>query len=189
MENALATGLKGQFLLAMPGLNDPNFEKSVTCMSEHTPQGALGIVVNRVHSAISVKDICQELKIECREDLAGVPVHIGGPVHINEIFVLHGAPFGWEGCLPVTDEIALSNTLDILKAIGCGDGPSAYLISLGCAGWGPSQLEGEIMQNAWLTTPASAETIFQVPVENRWETAVRSMGIDPSLLTDTAGHA
>lgn len=189
MEETFASGMKGQFLMAMPGLNDPNFAKTVTCISEHTEQGAVGIVINRVHFSINAFDICHELNIECRSDLQKVPVHIGGPVNGNEIFVLHGPPFGWEGCLMITSDIALSNTLDILTAIAAGNGPEAYLISLGCAGWGPAQLEEEIMQNAWLTSPLSADIVFQVPVEKRWEAAVKAMGIDPVLLSDSVGHA
>ncbi len=189
MDDTFASGLKGLFLMAMPGLTDPNFAKTVTCISEHNQEGAVGIVVNRVHFALTAQDIFRELKIEARDDMQKVPIHIGGPVHINEIFVLHGSPFDWKGCLMVTNDIALSNTLDILTAVAAGNGPESYLISLGCAGWGPTQLEGEIRQNAWLTSPVSADIVFQVPVEERWEAAVKAMGIDPALLSDAVGHA
>ena len=118
-----------------------------------------------------------------------IPIHIGGPVNINEIFVLHGPPFDWEGCFHVNPSIAMSNTIDILSALSLGKGPESFIISLGCAGWGPGQLENEIKQNAWLTSSILVEIIFDTPVELRWQTAVERLGIDPTLLSDTAGHA
>lgn len=181
--------LKGQFLMAMPGLVDPNFHQTVTCMCEHNSQGAMGLVVNRVHHALTAKDIFEELKIESTPRAAKVPIHIGGPVHIGEIFVLHGVPFDWQGSLRITPNLAMSNTRDIIESIASGRGPNSYIIALGCAGWGPGQLESEIKQNAWLTVPVFEENIFAMPVENRWEEAVRKMGIDPALLSGAAGHA
>jgi putative transcriptional regulator len=181
--------LKGQFLIAMPGLTDPNFYQTVTVICEHTAEGAIGIVLNRVHSSLSGKDIFEELKLDLVSGAESIPIHIGGPVNINEIFVLHGPPFDWEGCFHVSPTIAMSNTIDILSALSRGKGPESFVISLGCAGWGPGQLENEIKQNAWLTSSVFVEIIFDTPVELRWQTAVERMGIDPSLLSDTAGHA
>jgi putative transcriptional regulator len=181
--------LKGQFLMAMPGLVDPNFRQTVTCMCEHNSQGAMGLVINRVQNALTAKDIFEELKIEYTPGAEKIPIHTGGPVHIAEIFVLHGPPFDWEASLKITENLALSNTRDIIEAIALNRGPQSYIIVLGCAGWGPGQLEAEIKQNAWLTVPVFEENIFDITVENRWEEAVRKMGIDPVLLSDTAGHA
>ena len=181
--------LKGQFLLAMPGLVDPNFYQSVTCICEHNDSGAMGIIINRVHHSLTALDIFEELTIEHTPDRASIPVHLGGPVHIGEIFVLHGPPFNWEASLMITPTLAMSNTRDILEAVAMARGPRAFIISLGCAGWGPGQLEAEIKQNAWLNHPIFEENIFDMPVETRWEEAVRKMGIDPILLSDTAGHA
>jgi putative transcriptional regulator len=181
--------LKGQFLMAMPGLVDPNFHQTVTCMCEHNSQGAMGLVVNRVHYALTAKDIFEELKIEHSPKAEKIPIHIGGPVHIAEIFVLHRPPFDREASLKITHNLAMSNTRDIIESIALGKGPDSYIIALGCAGWGPGQLEAEIKENAWLTVPVFEENIFEMPVENRWEEAVRKMGIDPALLSDTAGHA
>jgi putative transcriptional regulator len=181
--------LKGQFLMAMPGMVDPNFQQTVTCMCEHNSQGAMGLVVNRVQNALTAKDIFEELKIEYSPEAEKIPIHTGGPVHIAEIFVLHGPPFDWEASLKITQNLALSNTRDIIESIALGKGPHSYIIVLGCAGWGPGQLEAEIKQNAWLTVPVFEENIFEITVENRWEKAVRKMGIDPALLSDTAGHA
>lgn len=181
--------LKGQFLMAMPGLMDPNFYQTVICISEHTEAGTLGIVINRVHPSLSAKVVFNELNIACIPETESIPIYIGGPVHLGEVFILHGPPFDWHGCLRVTHFLAMSNTLDILKAIALGTGPKSFIIALGCAGWGQGQLEAEIKQNAWLTGPIIKEIIFDIPVDLRWEEAVKEMGINPMLLSDKAGHA
>ncbi|MFC1815050.1 YqgE/AlgH family protein [Thermodesulfobacteriota bacterium] len=181
--------LKGQFLMAMPGLGDPNFFQTVTFICEHTQVGAVGIIVNRVHSSLTAKNIFEELTIEYILSAASISIHFGGPVHMDEIFVLHGPPFDWEGCLVITPSVAMSNTIDILEALAMGRGPKSFIITLGCAGWGPGQLEDEIKKNAWLTGAVSEEIVFDIPIETRWEVAVKKMGIDPTLLSNTAGHA
>ena len=180
---------KGQFLIAMPGLADPNFYQSVTCLSEHNPKGAMGIVITRVHPEINAKMIFDELQISTLTGVDKIPVYIGGPVHMNELFVLHGAPFNWEGSMMVNRELALSNSRDILNAIAMGRGPKAFIVALGCAGWGPGQLEREIRSNAWITGPYSPDIVFQMEVDRRWEAGMQKIGIDPVLLSDTAGHA
>jgi len=189
MENTIPASLKGHFLIAMPGLLDPNFFQTVTCISEHTSAGAVGIVVNRVHPVLSAKAIFDELEIAYQSEVADIPIHIGGPVHVGEVFILHGAPFEWTGCFQVTPLLAMSNSRDILEAIAMGRGPESFLLALGCAGWGQGQLESELGQNAWLTSPVVGEIIFSTRVETRWEEAVRRMGIDPAVLSTTAGHA
>ena len=181
--------LRGQFLLAMPSLIDPNFHQTVTSICEHNENGAMGIIINRVHHSLTAKDIFQELNIEHAPGSDTIPIHLGGPVHLGEIFVLHGPPFEWEATLMITPSLAMSNTRDILEAVAMCRGPRAFIISLGCAGWGPGQLESEIKENAWLNSPIFEENIFEMPVESRWEEAVKKMGIDPTLLSDTAGHA
>ena len=189
METGYPGTLKGQFLLSMPSLVDPNFHQTVTCMCEHNAEGAMGLVVNRVHDVLTAKDIFEELRIDYTSGMESVPIYIGGPVHIAELFVLHGPPFDWEACLRITSSLAMSNTKDIITSIALGKGPESFIIALGCAGWGPGQLEAEIKENAWLTYPIFEENIFKMPVETRWEEAVRKMGINPNLLSDTAGHA
>ncbi|MGD8881346.1 MAG: YqgE/AlgH family protein [Desulfobacterales bacterium] len=189
MEKEYPGTLKGQFLLSMPSLVDPNFHQTVTCMCEHNSEGAMGLVVNRVHEALTAKHIFEELKIDHSKGAEFIPVHMGGPVHITELFVLHGPPFDWEACLKITPTLAMSNTKDIIESIAFGKGPDSFIITLGCAGWGPGQLEAEIKENAWLTYPIFEENIFKLPVEKRWEEAVKKMGINPTLLSDTAGHA
>ncbi len=181
--------LKGQFLMAMPSLADPNFFQSVTCLAEHSPKGAMGIIINRVHPEINAGMVFDELKIPPPANAQKQPIYIGGPVHVSELFVLHGTPFGYTGCMMISDSLALSNSRDILEAIGEGRGPGDYIISLGCAGWGPGQLESEIRSNAWITGPFAEDIVFRVEVESRWEAAMQEIGIDPALLSGTAGHA
>lgn len=189
MNDTFSQSLKGQLLIAMPELLDPNFYQTVTCLSEHTKEGAVGIVVNRTHGSITSGMIFKELGIEFLEPYADLPVYIGGPVHINEVFILHSAPLQWEGSLVVNDGLALSNSLDILEAIAKGKGPEFFLIALGCAGWGPGQLEYELSRNAWLTAPYEQDVVFEIPLEKRWETALRKIGVDPEMLSGSAGHA
>ena len=175
--------------MAMPSLADPNFRHSVTCISEHTPEGAVGIIVNQIYPQLNAKMIFDELGIECHDQSALIPIHIGGPVHSNELFVLHADPLNWSGHLMINEDLGLSNSRIILEGIGRGQGPRAFIIALGCAGWGPGQLEWELMQNAWLTLPCTPEIIFELPVEERWDSAIRRLGIDPDLIIETAGRA
>ncbi len=189
MATTTAASLKGQFLTAMPGLADPNFSQTVTCICEHNENGAMGIIINRVQASVSGQDVFEELGIDFAPGAQSIPIHIGGPVHLGEIFILHGPPLEWEASLLITPSVAMSNTRDILEAIAMKKGPPSFMISLGCAGWGPGQLEAEIRENAWLTSPIFDDNIFKLPVELRWEEAVKRMGINPTLLSDTAGHA
>lgn len=185
----MAGDLKGHFLMAMPGLLDPNFHQTVTLICEHSQDGALGLVINRRHAFLTCAEIFKELKIEYAPAAALSPVYIGGPVHGGEIFMLHGPPFAWEACLMISPTLAMSNSRDILEAIAVNRGPDAFMVCLGCAGWGPGQLEAELRENAWLTFPAQEEIIFDAAVEDRWERALKRMGIDPSLLSATSGNA
>jgi putative transcriptional regulator len=180
---------KGHLLMAMPMLMDPNFRQSVTCISEHTDEGAVGVVVNHVYEGLDGKMIFDELDITCGHQAESIPIYIGGPVHTNELFVLHGPPLEWTDSLIVTDDLALSNSRAILEAIARGDGPRDYVVTLGCAGWAPGQLEWEMGQNAWLVTPYSRDIVFDIPPAERWEGALRRLGIDPHALSGTAGHA
>ncbi len=189
MEDNYQGFFKGQFLIAMPAMTDPGFFQTVTCISEHTSEGAVGIVINRPHPKISGKDIFDELGIEYIPETESIPIYIGGPVHVGEIFILHGPPFNWEGCLIVTPDLAMSNSRDILDAIAIGRGPESFIVSIGCAGWGKDQLESEIKANVWLTCPVSEKIIFELPVEFRWEEAMKKMGINPAQLSGKAGHA
>jgi putative transcriptional regulator len=183
------TSLKGHFLIAMPNLLDPNFFQTLTCICEHTLEGALGLVVNRVLPDLTCGTVFQELGLKSIPQRDSLPVYLGGPVHKGQIFILHGPPFEWEGIHPVTPSLALSNSREILESLALGKGPETFLLTLGCAGWGPGQLESEIMANAWLTCPVNENILFKTPVEQRWEQAAKFIGVDLNSLSDTVGHA
>ncbi|MBI5844612.1 MAG: YqgE/AlgH family protein [Deltaproteobacteria bacterium] len=183
------TSLKGHFLISMPNLSDPNFSSTVTCICVHNHEGAFGIVINRTLPGGTLRDVFKELGLPAVPETADHPVHIGGPVHPGHVFVLHGLPFTWDATIPVTDTIAMTNSPDILEAIAGGFGPRRFLVVLGCAGWGPGQLECEIVENSWLTCPASDDILFSAPLSDRWDRAARSLGIDPRLLSENSGHA
>lgn len=188
-EKEFQGSFKGHFLIAMPSLADPNFSQTVTCICEHTAEGAVGLVINRVHPELTMEPVLKELNLESVPKVESLPLHLGGPVHPSQIFVVHGPPFGWEACRPVTPSLALSNSKDLLESLAKGQGPESFIITLGCAAWGHGQLESEIMANAWLTCPASETVLFETSVDKRWEKAARLMGIDLKFLTGVAGHA
>jgi len=181
--------LRGQCLMAMPSLLDPNFHRTVTCLSEHNERGAMGLVINRPHAVLTAADIFKELSVPTRVDAESIPIYLGGPVHADEIFILHGEPFGWQGCHRITDSMAMSNSLDLLHAIANGGGSSPFLITLGCAGWAPGQLEAEIAENTWLTGIVDETILFAEPAESKWDRAMKAIGVNPLGLSRNAGHA
>lgn len=185
----LFESLKGQVLIAMPDLGDPNFSKTVTLICEHNQNGALGLIINRPHPMIITEQIFNEFKMAVHEGTGKDSIYMGGPVQLDEIYILHGPPFDWRGTMQITRTLALSNTIDLLEAMAVNVGPSKTKMMLGCAGWGPGQLEQELMQNAWLTQIASDELVFATSHEECWEKAVRSLGIDPLLLSSGSGSA
>ncbi|HFD80129.1 MAG TPA: YqgE/AlgH family protein [Gammaproteobacteria bacterium] len=181
--------LTNQFLIAMPGLEDPNFYHSVTYLCEHNEDGALGLVINRPLD-MQLGEILQQLQVEHVEPEARqIPVYLGGPVQQERGFVLHEPLGDWDATLRVTDRIGVTSSLDILAAIARNEGPERMLITLGYAGWGAGQLEREMAENAWLSGPANPEILFDTPYEERWKAAAASLGVDLDLLSGEAGHA
>ena len=188
-----ATCLTGHLLIAMPAMQDPNFVRTVTYICEHSDQGALGIVINRPLD-MDLGAIFDQLALEPADpDLARQPVLQGGPVHQERGFVLHepaeasGREF--DATLAVTDAIRVTTSQDILTAMARGQGPKRALLALGYAGWGAGQLENELVQNAWLSVPASPRIIFDTPFEERWRESARLLGIDLNTISNQAGHA
>ena len=178
-----------QFLVAMPGLLDPNFNHSVTLLCEHNDQGALGLVINRA-TDLKLADMLEHMKL-AHPSLDPVHlVHWGGPVQTERGFVIHTDPGAWESTLKVADELYITTSKDILGAIGRGEGPKRFLVALGYAGWAAGQLEHEIKENSWLNTPVDGAILFESPVAARWEAATRLLGVDVTQLTaGPAGHA
>lgn len=181
--------LSHQFLLSMPTLEDPNFQRTLSFICEHSEHGAMGLVVNRP-MALTVGEVLQHLGIEpSAPQVARTPVHFGGPVETERGFILHDREQQWEGTMPLSETVALTTSRDILEAMARGEGPRNALVTLGYSGWGAGQLEDEIAQNAWLTCPASDEILFHIPAEERLAAAAAQLGIDLDLMSSDAGHA
>lgn len=184
-----APDLTHHFLIAMPSLADPNFSRTVTYLCQHNAEGALGIVINRP-TDIRLGELLQHLELpDASPAVTSRPVLLGGPVQRERGFVLHRDARDWDASLPIADGIILTTSKDILAAIAEGTGPDAYVVALGYAGWGPGQLEQEMAENAWLNGPASAEVLFELPYEERWQAAASLLGVDMTLLSTTAGRA
>jgi putative transcriptional regulator len=183
-----ATNFTNQFLIAMPALSDPNFFHSVTLICEHNADGAMGIVVNHPMD-ITLNAVFEHMQIASHEPVGDAPVYSGGPVQPDRGFILHQPVGDWSSTLRIGDEVAVTTSRDILEALAEGQGPERFLAALGYAGWGPGQLEQEIADNTWLTTPADSDILFALPAAQRWQAAARRLGVDLNLLSGEAGHA
>jgi putative transcriptional regulator len=172
MADESSGSMKGRFLLAIPGLPDPNFAQTVTCLCEHNESGALGFIVNKIHPLLTGRELFDDLDIKCDPGIDSLEIYLGGPVQPSGVFVLHGPPFDWNETLQITDWLALSNSRDILEAIAMKKGPENFMILLGCAGWGPMQLDNELEDSAWLTCPISSEIIFSTNAELKYDKAM-----------------
>ena len=181
--------LTHHFLIAMPGMADPNFAHTLTFVCEHSPEGALGVVVNRPID-MTLQALFDQIEIQLEDRSRGsMPVYFGGPVQVDRGFVLHRPPGAWQSTLSINGELALTTSRDVLQAVAEGRGPEQLLVSLGYAGWAPGQLEQELSQNAWLTVAARAEVIFDLPPESRLAAAMDLLGVNPMQLSDEVGHA
>jgi putative transcriptional regulator len=189
--------LDGQLLIAMPSMSDTRFERSVIYMCAHSEQGAMGIIINKTTPMISFGDLLSQLDIgggeeaiEPSRELSEMPVLFGGPVEQGRGFVLHTSDyFTADSSLPVSENIALTATIDILRAMAKGEGPERAVLALGYSGWAPGQLENEIQHNGWLTCPADEELLFGLDYAERYAAALKKLKIDPGMLSTDAGHA
>ena len=181
--------LANQLLIAMPGMADPNFSSTVTLICEHNDEGALGIVINRPLT-LKLGGLFEQLDLEDpNPGTADDPVLMGGPVGPERGFVLHDTAHSYENSLPVSDDICLTLSRDIIDAMATGDGPDKTLVALGYAGWEAGQLEYEMLANSWLNVPATPDIVFDMPFDDRWSAAAREIGIDISRMSTDAGHA
>ena len=188
--------LRGQFLVAMPDMGDERFRETVVYLVGHGDEGAMGLVINQSLEDMRFADILEELQLGDKDELIRLPERVknrqvlrGGPVQKSRGFVLHSSDYFRVGnSYEVTDEISLTATLDILKAIAFNDEPSDALFALGYCGWSPGQLETEIQGNGWLTVPFSRELLFGMPVEHRYDAALARLGITRATLSASAGH-
>lgn len=177
-----------QFLIAMPTLADPNFFHSVTYICEHNADGAFGLVINRPLD-LTLAEVASQMSLSSPPTaLATLTAYAGGPVGAERGFVVHEPVGEWQGTLRVNNKIGVTTSRDIVEAICRGEGPNKFLVVIGYAGWEAGQLEQEMIDNAWLTTPARAEILFDTPVEKRWEAAASMFGIDLTRMSPDVGH-
>ncbi len=181
--------LAGQLLVAMPQMQDPRFQRSVIYICAHTAEGAMGLMVNRLLDQLSFPDLLEQLGIDPTPACQGINVHFGGPVESGRGFVLHSADYMQDTTLMVDDGVALTATVDVLKAMAEGRGPRQSLLALGYAGWSAGQLDSEMLDNAWLSIPADEELLFSRDLPAKWEKAIHRLGIDFGTLSQDAGHA
>lgn len=189
--------LDGQLLIAMPGMEDERFARSVIYVCAHSADGAMGIVVNKPATDLDMAELLVQLEIVPRTDairlkdrVQRMPVLVGGPVEASRGFVLHSPDFFIDqSTLPIDDEVCLTATVEILRAIARGEGPASAVLALGYAGWSAGQLESEIQANGWLNCPADPAIIFGASPEEKYAQALRTLGVEPAMLSGSAGHA
>lgn len=182
--------LDGRLLIAMPGMIDPRFDRSVIFMCAHSGDGAMGLIVNKPAEGLAFADLLEQLDIPRGDQASEIRVHLGGPVEHGRGFVLHSAEYEADGAtLEINDDLGMTASVDILRDIALGDGPERALLALGYAGWGPGQLEGELQQNGWLICEADDALIFSADDGGKWERALGLLGIDARTLSASGGRA
>jgi putative transcriptional regulator len=186
---APGTFLTGQLLIAMPSMADPRFQQSVIYVCAHTPEGAMGLVLNRPIVKPTFDDLLKQLQVAPVPPVRDIKLCAGGPVENARGFVLHTSDWTGEGSLKVDDHTALTASLDVLKVIAEGGGPKECILALGYAGWGPGQLDQEFQQNAWLSVSPDETLLFDSDHDTKWRRALAKLHIDPLLLSGAAGHA
>ena len=168
---------------------DPRFARAVIYICSHGPNGAMGLVVNRLYGEVNFRGLLQQLNVKPLAETPDLPVHYGGPVESGRGFVLHSTDYLREGTMRIDDHVALSATIEILQALAAGAGPERALMTLGYTGWGAGQLDAEMQANGWLTAAADDAILFDREIETKWERALAKIGISPMTLSGVAGHA
>ena len=196
--DSASINLTHHFLIAMPGLEDDTFAKSVVYLCEHSERGALGLVINKP-SDINLQSLLQKVDLDLRrQDLTDTPVFQGGPVQTERGFVLHEAmqadsekpeDSGYSSTLSIPGGLEMTTSKDVLEALSTGAGPRRVLVTLGYASWGEGQLESELAENTWLTVGADPSVIFDTPIGQRWDRALGLLGLQAWMLSPDAGHA
>lgn len=182
--------LTGKLLIAMPGMGDPRFAKSLVFICAHSDEGGMGLMVNKPTGDIAFQDLLEQLEIAPQPETPNPPVHFGGPVETGRGFVLHGQDFTSAlHTLEIEGGFGLTATLDVLEELARGTGPAQALVALGYAGWGPGQLEDEIADNGWLTCDATPDLVFHPDNDAKWEAALNSLGVGALTLSAEAGRA
>jgi len=183
------TFLDGQILIAMPGMQDPRFSRSLVYLCAHSSDGAMGLIINKCAEDLVWEDLFDKLEIPLKSEIGPRPVHYGGPVETGRGFVLHSPDYhSDEATLSVDAETSMTTTVDVLQALASGDGPGRAIVTLGYAGWAPGQLESELQANGWLLCAADSDLVFGDEIEGKWDRALKKIGVDPALL-GAGGHA
>ena len=181
--------LTDHFLIAMPAMDDPYFSRTLIYIAEHNDQGALGLIINRPID-MDLATLFEKIEVPLESPNVGrLPVYFGGPVQTDRGFVLHRPVGNWQSTLVVTSEVGLTSSRDVLQAVGKDGQPGEIMVTLGYSGWSAGQLENELVQNAWLTVPADPRILFELPFEERLPSAMETLGINFSNLSEKAGHA
>jgi putative transcriptional regulator len=182
--------LTAKLLIAMPGMGDARFDRSVIFLCAHSEDGAMGLIVNKPATGLALGDLLDQLGIKAGRGSIRLPVHAGGPVEHGRGFVLHSADYARRGStLGIDERFGMTATLEILEDIAKGEGPKSAILALGYAGWGPGQLEDEILRNGWLTCEASEDLVFGTENAEKWAGALQKIGVDARLLSSSAGRA
>ncbi|MES2095422.1 MAG: YqgE/AlgH family protein [Pseudomonadota bacterium] len=180
--------LVGQFLLALPGIGDPRFDRAVIAMCGHDEEGAIGIGIGATIDGLGLHDVLEQFEIDPGQ-APNAPVHFGGPVDPRRGFVVHSLDWGGQDTVEVAGRWALSGTLDVLRAIAEGRGPARWLVALGYAGWGAGQLDGEMLRHGWFNVAGDEALLYDTEADHRWTLGFESAGIDPRLLASQTGTA
>ncbi len=189
-EPAGAEFLDGRILIAMPGMQDPRFHRSLVYLCAHSADGAMGLIVNKRADDLKLKDLFGKLGIPIGGGIARKPVHYGGPVEMGRGFVLHSSDYhSDEATMQVDGGTSMTATLDILHAMATDRGPDHAIIALGYAGWAPGQLEAELQANGWLACPADEGLLFGTDEDSKWDKALAKIGVHPAMLSSTGGRA
>lgn len=182
--------LEGKLLIAMPGMSDPRFEKTVIFMCAHSGDGAMGLIVNKPVAGLGFREMMEKLELDIGNGAPDLPVLYGGPVQTGRGFVLHSSDYdSLDSTMAITGGISLTATLDILKAMAGGRGPEKAMFALGYAGWGPGQIENEIRDNGWIHCDPDPIILFSPEMETKWNRALGKLGINASSLSAHAGRA
>jgi putative transcriptional regulator len=190
MQHPCMMELAGKLLIAMPALGDPRFAHAVILVCAHSAEGSMGLILNKPAPDVSFDGLLDQLKIPKSHINRDIRVHFGGPVERGRGFVLHSPDYaGGKATMQVEGGFGMTATLDVLEAIAKGQGPMDALLALGYSGWGPGQLEAEILRNDWLTSDADMHLVFSPDDAGKWTAALRHMGIDPISLSSAAGRA
>lgn len=187
-KNKDSSFLQGQLLIAMPNLGDPYFEQSVTLICQHNADGCFGLTINKPID-LTINDLFDQLDIACADSILNqMPVFRGGPVQIEQGFVIHDSKQTWENTFTICDGLSVTASKDILVDIAMGKGPENFVLTLGSASWAPGQMEQEIINNSWLNCPIDKQIIFNTPYKDRWQRAADTLGVDVNFISCVAGH-